>query len=40
LLLRLFGLFLLRYAQRTFLSLLLNAPPRSTRCDEPAPSTP
>jgi hypothetical protein len=27
----LFGLFLLRYAQRTFLSLLLNAPPRNTR---------
>jgi hypothetical protein len=27
----LFGLFLLRYAQRTFLSLLLNAPPRTTR---------
>jgi hypothetical protein len=28
----LFGLFLLRFAQRTFLSLLLNVPPRSTRC--------
>ena len=31
LLLRLFGLFLLRYAQRTFLRLLLNEPPRTTR---------
>ena len=30
-LLRLFGLFLLRYAQRTFLALLLNDPPRTTR---------
>lgn len=29
--LRLFGLFLLRLAQRTFLALLLNEPPRSTR---------
>jgi hypothetical protein len=38
-LLRLFGLFLLRYAQRTFLVLLLKAPPRNTRwCDEPIPS--
>ena len=27
----LFGLFLLRAAQRTFLSLLLNEPPRNTR---------
>jgi hypothetical protein len=33
----LFGLFLLRYAQRTFLSLLLNAPPRNTRVNGPAP---
>jgi len=31
-LLSLFGLFLLRAAQRTLLSLLLNAPPRKTRC--------
>lgn len=27
----LFGLFLLRYAQRAFLALLLKEPPRSTR---------
>lgn len=27
----LFGLFLLRTAQRTFLLLLLNAPPRNTQ---------
>ncbi len=33
----LFGLFLLRLAQRTFLWLLLNAPPRKTRLLEPAP---
>ena len=32
LLLRLFGLFLLRAAQRTFCALLLNEPPRRTRC--------
>lgn len=39
-LLRLFGLLLLRYAQRTFLSLLLNVPPRSTRRRfEPVPTT-
>jgi hypothetical protein len=31
LLLRLFGLFLFRLAQRTLFSLLLNAPPRNTR---------
>jgi hypothetical protein len=35
--LRLFGLLLLRYAQRTFLSLLLNEPPRSTRVSSGCP---
>jgi hypothetical protein len=34
---RLFGLFLFRAAQRTFLALLLNAPPRNTRAIGPAP---
>ncbi len=38
-LLRLFGLFLLRTAQRTFLALLLKAPPRNTRAVGPAPRT-
>jgi hypothetical protein len=37
LLLRLSGLLSLRYAQRTFLSLLLNAPPRNTAPFGPPP---
>ena len=38
-LLRLFGCLLLRYAQRTLFSVLLNAPPRNTRWRyEPIPS--
>jgi hypothetical protein len=38
-LLRLFGLFLLRYAQRALLRLLLNDPPRNTRRSlRPAPA--
>ena len=35
---RLPGLFLLRYAARTFLELLLNAPPRTTRWVRACPS--
>ena len=35
-LLQLLGLFLLRTAQRTFLALLLKAPPRTTRVIGPA----
>jgi hypothetical protein len=38
LLLKLFGLFLLRYAQRALFRLLLNEPPRSTRCPWTRPS--
>lgn len=38
-LLRLFGLFLLREAERTFLWLLLNEPPRSSGAFEPDPAT-
>ena len=37
--LRLSGLFLLWYAQRTFLSLLLNEPPRRTRASVGKPFT-
>jgi hypothetical protein len=37
LLLRLFGWLSLRYAQRMFLSLLLNAPPRNTATFGPPP---